>query len=109
MCPRLVGYFWRVYGTKVGERTYFCTIAKTEQDAIEIAKNRGYKNPTAELWSTKKEEQCKKPTKEASVSDGQTVSQVEGTSNCGSMPIPPMRLLETTAKDIGTVLKKQEA
>ena len=54
--PRLVGYFWKVTGNKNGVGwTYFCTIAKTEQEAIEYAKAKGYKNPVAEKWPTKKE------------------------------------------------------
>ena len=52
MCPRLVGYFWKVTGTRSGCncRTYFCHVSKTEQEAIEYAESKGWRNVIAERW-----------------------------------------------------------
>lgn len=48
--PRLIGYFWKVHGTNCCGKTYFCCIAKTQKEAEDYARDKGYKNPYAELW-----------------------------------------------------------
>ena len=50
--PRLLGYFWKVTGTRPGCncRTYFCYVAKTEKEAMQYAEDKGWRNVVAEKW-----------------------------------------------------------